>query len=113
MFNVNHNESHQENKTHIIVDEQGFLINPAEWTEAFAENALGRMPGELTPRHLNVIHFVRNKFLHLGALPPLRHVCKSTGIEKSELKMMFGSCLRLWRAAGLPSPDDEIRSHMN
>lgn len=113
MFNINLNESHQENNIHIIVDEQNFLINPAEWTEAFAENALGLLPGELTSRHLNVINFVRNKFLHHGALPPVRHVCKSTGIEKSKLIIMFGSCLGLWRAAGLPSPDDEIRSHMN
>lgn len=113
MFNINHNESNQENNIHILADEQGFLINPAEWTEAFAENALCLLPGELTSRHLNVIHFVRSKFLHLGALPPVRHMCKSTGIEKSELKMMFGSCLQLWRAAGLPSPDDEIRSYMN
>ena len=112
MLNINDNESHQEKNIHIIVDEQGFLINPEEWTEAFAENALD-LAGKLTSQHLNVIHFVRSKFLHLGALPPVRHVCKSTGMEKSELKLLFGSCLNLWRAAGLPSPDDEIRSHMN
>ncbi len=113
MLSVNQKESYQENETDIIVDDHGFLINPAQWTEAFAENSLGLLSGELTPDHLNVIYFVRDKYLHLGALPPVRHVCKSTGIEKTELKNLFGSCLQLWRATGLPRPDDEIRSHMN
>ena len=30
-----------------------------------------------------------------------------------ELKTLFGSCLQLCRAAGLPFPDDELRGHMN
>jgi sulfur relay (sulfurtransferase) DsrC/TusE family protein len=95
------------------VDDLGFLINPEDWTEAFAASALGLLPGSMSPRHKDVIHYVRNKYLHLGALPPVRRVCKSTGIAKSELKTLFGSCLQLCRAAGLPFPDDEVRGHMN
>jgi sulfur relay (sulfurtransferase) DsrC/TusE family protein len=95
------------------VDGLGFLINPEEWTEAFAASALGLLPHGLSSRHKDVIHYVRSKYLHLGALPPVRRVCKSTGIGKSELKTLFGSCLQLCRAAGLPLPDDELRGHMN
>lgn len=118
MLSVNQNESHLENKVeHIIseyaVDDLGFLINPDEWTEAFAAKALGLLPRSLSKQHKDVLHYVRNKYLHLGALPSVRHVCKSVGIEKSELKTLFGSCLLLWRSAGLPAPDDEIRAHMN
>jgi len=118
MFNIKQNEPHQKNKINIIVDnpavdDEGFLINPAQWTEAFAENTLELQPGELTNNHLKVIHFVRNKYARLSALPPVRQVCKSTGINKSDLKNLFGSCLQLWRATGLPRPDDEVRSHMN
>lgn len=113
MLSANQNEFYQESEADIIIDEYGFLVNPSQWTEAFAENDLGLLSGELTPQHLIVMEFVRNKFLLLGALPPVRHVCKSSGLEQSELKKMFGSCLQLWRASGLPRPDDEIRSHMN
>jgi sulfur relay (sulfurtransferase) DsrC/TusE family protein len=118
MLSVNQKESHLDNKADLIindytVDDLGFLINPDEWTEAFAANALGLLPRSLSTQHKDVLHYVRNKYLHLGALPSVRHVCKSVGIEKSELKVLFGSCLQLWRAAGLPLPDDEIRSHMN
>ena len=112
-IDVHQKDVYQKSVINIVVDEHGFLVNPSQWTAAFAENILGLLPGELTPRHLVVMEFVRYKFLHLGALPPVRNVCKCTGIEKTELKMMFGSCLQLWRATGLPRPDDEIRSHMN
>lgn len=113
MLSVNQNESHQKNHTDIIVDDDGFLINPEEWTEAFAAKALGLRPRSLSSQHKDVLHYVRNKYFHLGTLPSVRHVCKSIGIEKSELKTLFGTCLQLWRAAGLPSPNDEIRAHMN
>jgi len=95
------------------VDDLGFLIRPEEWTEAFAASALGLQANNLTSRHKDVIHYVRNKYLRLGVLPPVRRVCKSTGIAKSELNALFGSCLQLCRAAGLPFPDDELRGHMN
>jgi len=113
MLGVSESKSYQANTIDVVVDEFGFLKNPEQWTEAFAEDVLGLLPGEMTSSHLNVIHFVRHRFLNLGALPPLRHVCKSTGLEKVEMKALFGSCIQLWRAAGLPRPDDEIRSHMN
>ncbi len=118
MLSVSQKESHLENKIDPVihdyaVDDLGFLINPEEWTEAFAARALGLLPRSLSSQHNDVLYYVRDKYLHLGALPPLRHLCKSLGIEKSELKTLFGSCLQLWRAAGLPFPDDEIRAHMN
>ena len=118
MLSVSQKEWHLENKTDPVihdyaVDDLGFLINPEEWTEAFAASALGLLPRSLSSQHIDVLHYVRDKYLHLGALPPLRHVCKSIGIEKSELKTLFGSCLQLWQAAGLPCPDDEIRAHIN
>ena len=118
MLSVKKEVPHLENKIDVLinnynVDDDGFLIAAEEWTEAFAARALGLPPRSLSPQHLDVLRYVRNKYLLLGALPPVRRVCKSTGLEKSELKVLFGSCLQLWRAAGLPSPDDEIRAHMN
>ena len=113
MLSVNQDKPHQENKVDIIIDDHGFLINPEDWSELFAAKALGLLPHSLSSQHKDVLHYVRKKYLHNGALPPVRHVCKWVGIEKSELKVLFGSCLQLWRAAGLPSPDDEVRAYMN
>ena len=94
-------------------DEEGFLLDAEDWDELFAEEVLGYSSGQLSLKHLKVIYLVRDKVLHLGGLPPLRLVCKSAGLDRTELKKLFGSCLNLWRAAGLPRPDDELRSHMN
>ena len=113
MLNTNRVENPEEIIVNLAVDDEGYLIDPEQWTEAFAASALGLMPRSLCPRHKAVIHYVRKKYIHLGALPPVRTVCKSIGIDKQELKTLFGTCLRLWRAAGLPRPDDEIRAHMN
>ncbi len=118
VLSTNLKESHLKTKSENIVnsyavDDLGFLINPEEWTEAFAASTLGLLPHGLSSLHKDVIQYVRSKYLHLGALPPVRRVCKSTGIGKSELNTLFGSCLQLCRAAGLPFPDDELRAHMN
>ena len=68
MLSVNQEESHLENKVDLIisdyvVDDLGFLINPDEWTEAFAAKALGLLPRSLSSQHKAVIHYVRNKYL--------------------------------------------------
>lgn len=94
-------------------DEDGFLIDPEDWSPLFAEKTLALPFHSLGAEQLKVIHFIRDKFLRLGALPPMRTVCKSSGLDKATLKQTFGSCLQLWKAAGLPRPDDELRAYMN
>ncbi len=113
MYEVANQLSNVKETRTFTTDENGYLYNAQDWHEAFAEQVLADNFTQLTAEHFKVIFFVREKVLHLGALPPLRHVCKSTGLDKAELKRLFGSCLFLWKAAGLPAPDDEIRSHMN
>ncbi len=103
-----------ENKpSQFVTDDEGFLLNANDWTILFSEEVLRRNSTQFSSEHLKVINFVREKVLHLGGLPPLRLVCKSTGMEKTELKELFGSCINLWKVAGLPKPDDELRSYMN
>ncbi len=96
-----------------VTDDEGFLLNAKDWNITFSEEVLSADSTQFSSDHLKVINFVREKVLGLGALPPLRLVCKSTGMDKSELKGLFGSCINLWKAAGLPKPDDELRSYMN
>lgn len=113
MYNTIQNLDFKANIPDFITDEEGFLINAEDWSQLFAEKTLGLASSSLSVEHLKVINFIRDKFLRLGALPPMRTVCKSSGLDKAELKQTFGSCLQLWKAAGLPQPDDEIRAYMN
>ncbi len=107
-------ENEIENKhSQFITDDEGFLLSAEDWSIAFSEELLKTESTQFSSDHLKVIYFVREKVLNLGGLPPLRLVCKSIGMEKIELMKLFGSCINLWKAAGLPKPDDEIRSYMN
>lgn len=64
MLSTNQKESYQENKIDINVDEHGFLINPEEWTEAYAASVPGLLPSSLNSRHKDVLHSIRKKYLH-------------------------------------------------
>jgi len=58
------------NKTYRL-DEEGFLVNPDEWDEGFAE-AMAPQTGihrGLTPAHWEVIHYIRNTFRDSGRCP--------------------------------------------
>ena len=103
-----------ENSEHYeIQDEEGFLIDPADWSHSFTERSAREKNITLNKKHWHLIKIIRDKYLRLGALPPMRSVCKAAGFEKHELKQTFGSCLNLWKIAGLPNPGEEARAYMN
>ena len=96
-----------------ILDDEGFLINASEWDRSFTVRRAQKAGVELTLKHWLLIELIRDKYLRLGALPPMRTVCKSVGLDKNELKTQFGSCLKLWKMAGLPNPGEEAITYMN
>lgn len=96
-----------------ILDEDGYLIDPVDWTQSFTERRAAEAGIRLAKQHWHLIDIIRDKYLRLGALPPMRSVCKSAGLDKQELKQQFGSCLNLWKMAGLPNPGEEARAYMN
>ena len=97
-----------------LFDEDDFIINPDNWTEALAEQlAANAEIGGLEKSHWEIIHFLRDKYLRLGAIPPMRRVCRELGQEKDAVRTQFGSCLQLWQLAGLPYPGEEAKTYMN
>ena len=94
------------------LDEEGFLIDPHDWEPSFSEARAAEMKIVLTKTHWDLIDLIRYKYLALGALPSMRSVCKKIGFEKHELKNQFGSCLLLWKLAGLPDPGEEAKTYM-
>ncbi len=96
-----------------ILDEEGFLIDPSAWDRSFTEHRAMQSGITLSDKHWLLIDLIRDKYLRLGALPPMRSVCKKIGLHRQALKEQFGSCLNLWKMAGLPNPGEEAKTYMN
>jgi len=101
-----------QNKTEAL-DEEGYLIDAYSWDRSFTERRAKEANLTLTAQHWQLIELIRDKYLRLGALPPMRTLCKAVGIDKQVLKQQFGSCLALWKMAGLPNPGEEAKAYMN
>ncbi len=98
----------------ILYYEDGFIMDASQWTEELART-LAEDAGikYLTDPHWAIIHFIRNHYLSLGGIPPMRIVCRKLGTERDAIKGLFGGCLSLWRIAGLTNPGEEAKSYMD
>ena len=97
----------------LAFDEEGFLVDPELWTEQAGHFiAESRGIGPLQEEHWRVVHFVRDRYLSYGAIPPMRRICRSSALSKQDLKALFGNCLEVWRIAGLPNPGEEAKAYM-
>jgi len=95
-------------------DADGFLSDAQSWNDQVAET-LAELEGvaPLQAAHWRVIRFVRDRYLRLGAIPPMRRICRSSELSRQEVKSLFGGCLQVWRIAGLPDPGEEARAYLN
>lgn len=90
-------------------DEDGFLIDQASWNEQLAYSIAAQeeiLP--LTDCHWKVINHIRERYFAVGALPPLRLMCRATELTRHDIQLMFGSYRTIWRVAGLPYPGEEV-----
>ncbi|TYO95967.1 TusE/DsrC/DsvC family sulfur relay protein [Desulfallas thermosapovorans] len=91
----------------IELDEDGFVLNPDEWTEgvaiAFAE---GEGIKELTDDHWKVIHYLRDYYKQFQVAPMVRKMCKQTGYSLKQIYELFpsGPAKGACKLAGLPKP---------
>lgn len=86
---------------------EGFLLHPEEWTEALAEEiALENGIGALTPRHWQVVKFMRQTYLQTGTAPSIRTLGKASGVPIKELYQLFpkGPAKLAAKIAGIPKP---------
>ena len=88
-------------------DPEGFLVDPGEWTpEIGVEIAHQCGIYELTPRHWQVIEFMREQYLETGTAPSIRALGKESGVPVKELYQLFpkGPAKLAAKIGGIPKP---------
>ena len=91
----------------VSVNDEGFLTDPGQWTEEMAPQ-IARSEGiaELTPRHWQVIRFMRAQYQAKGTGPTVRVLGKTSGVTVKELYQLFpkGPAKVAAKIAGIPKP---------
>jgi tRNA 2-thiouridine synthesizing protein E len=95
-------------------DEDGFLRDPGNWSEALAERLAQELGvSDLTKAHWRVLRYLREHYLEHGALPVMAHVCRVTGLEHHCVEHLFAQRpLLAWKLAGLPNPGEEVKTYL-
>jgi len=91
----------------VEVDEEGFFVDPAQWTEEMAgEIAASEGVDELTERHWLVVRYMRSRYLELGTAPSIRSLGKLSGVSIKELYLLFpkGPAKKAAKIGGIPKP---------
>ena len=88
------------------VTPQGFLEDFSQWNERFATLVSNewKLPHGLTPKHWEIIRFLRNYYQAMNNIPNVYEVCQAHNLDLEDLHELFpdgyrrGAC----RIAGLP-----------
>jgi len=91
----------------IVVDIDGFLKSPEDWTEEMAE-ILAHREGiaRMTEKHWKLVWFVRNHYEEQDFAPVIRDLCKGTQFSLKEIYDLFpsGPAAGVCKVAGLKKP---------
>ena len=90
----------------VEIDDEGFLLNPADWQEAMAAELAKEEGIELTDAHWKVIRFMRDDFKAKGQIPTVRRITTSGAATTKELYGLFpgGPAKKAAKIAGLGKP---------
>lgn len=93
----------------IEIDENGYLRNLDDWSEAVA-CAIAEREGveELTKERMDIIRFIRDYYRQYNFFPILNAVCKNVNQPKECINEQFLDPIVAWKIAGLPRPDETI-----
>lgn len=90
----------------IEFDDEGFMVNAADWTKEIGSAIAEALEVDLTDRHWQVIDFARKDFEDTGEPPTLRRITKQTGVDMKEIYQLFpeGPAKIAANIAGLKKP---------
>jgi tRNA 2-thiouridine synthesizing protein E len=95
------------------VDEEGYLMDPANWSKELAEHMAKTDGLELSEAHWEVINFLRDYFQKYQIAPMIKiltkEIGKTMGKDKGNTKYLYelypaGPAKQACRYAGLPKP---------
>ena len=93
--------------TAVEVDDEGFFVDPAVWTEEIAGELAAAIGIEaLAEDHWTVIKFAREDFAAKGETPTLRRVSTGSGVPTKALFELFPKkpAKKIAYVSGLPKP---------
>ncbi len=92
----------------VEVNEEGFLVNPDDWSKEIAVD-IAKQEGieELTAEHWTVIEFCREQATETGSAPTLRQITTGSGISTKALFTLFpkGPAKKVAKISGLGKPE--------
>jgi TusE/DsrC/DsvC family sulfur relay protein len=90
----------------VEVNDEGFLVDPAQWDEELAVALAGQIGITLTDAHWRAVRFVRADHAARGETPTLRRVSTAGGIPIKELFQLFPKkpAKKMSYVAGVPKP---------
>jgi len=91
----------------VDVDGEGYMQRPEQWDRSIAQEMAEEVGiEELTPRHWQVVEFMRKRFLEAGSAPSIRALGKESGVPIKELYLLFpkAPAKLAARIAGIPKP---------
>ncbi len=88
-------------------NEEGFLVNPADWSEEIAVEIAKEDGIELTDDHWTVLNFARENAASSGAAPTLRQISKGANVPTKQLFKLFpkGPAKKVAKISGLGKPE--------
>ncbi len=94
-------------------DEEGYLVNLADWNEDIANTIAKTENVELTPAHWEVVNFLREYYTEFQIAPAVRVLTKAIGkklgADKGNSQYLYelfpyGPAKQACKIAGLPKP---------
>ncbi|MHB8667677.1 MAG: TusE/DsrC/DsvC family sulfur relay protein [Burkholderiales bacterium] len=94
-------------------DEEGYLVNLADWNEDIANTIAKTENVDLTPSHWEVVNFLREYYNEFQIAPAVRVLTKAIGkklgAEKGNSQYLYelfpyGPAKQACKIAGLPKP---------
>ncbi len=96
-----------------IFDPDGFLLDPAMWSESLADRiAQNDGMGKLSELQFALLHALRREFAKHSSVTALSHVCHLTKQSATCMQHLFPNPREAWRLAGLPNPGEEAKTYL-
>lgn len=101
------------NGTSIETDEEGYLVNLADWSEDVAKEIAKGENVDMTENHWEVVNFLRQYYDEYQIAPAVRVLTKAIGKQLGEEKgnskylyelFPYGPAKQACKIAGLPKP---------